>query len=252
MILRPDAVQVGRRVIPTTAQHELTLSYAPTPPVISASDVLAGKVPLLPVRDKIVFVGVTDLTIGDRVLTPVDGGRGYPGVMTHVMAANTMLTHAYLHPVSDASVVLWVFLLALVIALLVQFAPIWVAALSVLLMGVGYLALAFTRIEHGAVMNFVYPILAVVLAIPLSGAVRYALEARQRKRMNRLFAQYVPPSVARELMHGDRAAQLMDGEHVRATVLFCDIRGFTPLTSKLTPRDRCEPCSTSTTTCSRT
>ncbi len=28
----------------------------------------------------------------------------------------------------------------------------------------------------------------------------------------------------------------MDGEHVRATVLFCDIRGFTPLTSKLTPR----------------
>ncbi len=113
VILRPDAVQVGRRVIPTTAQHELTLSYAPTPPVISAADVLAGKVPRSALRDKIVFVGVTDLTIGDRVLTPVDGGRGYPGVMTHVMAANTMLTQTYLHPVSDASVALWVFLLAL-------------------------------------------------------------------------------------------------------------------------------------------
>ncbi len=233
--LRPGGVQVGDRVVPANDERELAVSFAPTDSVISASDVLAGRVAPSELRGKVVFVGVTDLTVGDRLLSPLDQGRGLPGVMAHVMAFNTMVTRAYLTPSSRASVLLWVFLVALVVALAVQFLPVWLAAIVIVLAAAAYVLFTFVRADRGVVMNFVYPILAIVVAVPAAGAVRYFLETRRRKRITRLFAQYVPASVSRQLVDGNHSDELLEGRSVRATVLFCDIRGFTPLTGALTP-----------------
>lgn len=239
--VRPGAVQVGNRLIPTTTEHELRISYTAgttdsSVPPISAAAVLAGHVDRSRIRDKVVFVGVTDLSVGDRVLTPVDGGRGLPGVLVHANAYDTVATHRFLATTSDSSVVLWTLLLALAIAVAIQFTPLWLASLLAALVGAGYVAYAFDRANDGLVMNFIYPPAAILLAIPAALGVRYLLETRHRRYITRIFEQYVPATVAQQLVDTQHPETLMDGVSVYATILFCDIRGFTALTAGLDPR----------------
>ncbi len=98
-----------------------------TGPVYSAADVLSGELPDGALQDKVVFVGVTDVSLGDRLLTPVAKGSGLPGVLVHASAYDTMASRAYLQPASTLELAAWVFAMTLVIALAVQFLPASVA-----------------------------------------------------------------------------------------------------------------------------
>jgi adenylate cyclase len=73
------------------------------------------------------------------------------------------------------------------------------------------------------------------MAIPLSGGVRYVAETRLRRRVAALFARYVPPPVAEELVRDGRLDVAVEGQRLEVTVFFCDLRGFTPLAASLQP-----------------
>jgi adenylate cyclase len=75
-------------------------------------------------------------------------------------------------------------------------------------------------------------VLISVLALGVDHLVR---AVRQRRRLARLFEEYVPPQVAKALIDSGRAGQAEDGERLHVTVLFCDLRGFTPLSERLAP-----------------
>jgi adenylate cyclase len=234
-VVRPHAVQIGDRSVPTDGATRLRISYPPTPRIVPAADVLDGRADVSEFDGTVVFVGVTDTTIADRVLTPVDRGGGTPGVVVHAAAFNTMLRRTFLSTSPRATTVALVFAAALLTALAVQLLPVSLAGFLALLLVVGYVVLGVLQADHGRLVDFVYPVLAVVIAVPASGAVRYVLEVRQRRRVSQLFAQYVPEWVSRELVDGDHERALTDGQAVHATVLFCDIRGFTAMTGALAP-----------------
>lgn len=67
------------------------------------------------------------------------------------------------------------------------------------------------------------------------------LETLQRKvaeqeRTLKLFMKYVPEAIVEKtLKNGDTS--IFEGELRQATVLFCDIRGFTPMSEKLSPKE---------------
>jgi adenylate cyclase len=71
-------------------------------------------------------------------------------------------------------------------------------------------------------------------------AVTVALLVRQlvqRRRLALLFSEYVPADVARDLVESGRAQTAQAGERLLVTVLFCDLRGFTPTAARLAPAD---------------
>lgn len=238
-IVRPGGVQIGDRLVPTGDAKSMLLNFSPklsgTSNVISAADVIAGKVPRTKIAGKIVFVGATAATLGDVKTAPVNKSSDLPGVMFHANAANTILTGTYLEPVSDSQTLIWVAAITAVIGTAVLLLPLWASIVVTLLVGFGYVVLAFARFNDGHVMNFVYPSLAALVAFIGGLGLRYFGETRQRRRVTALFSQYVPEAVAQRLVDEDRATTTIEGERLDMTVLFCDLRGFTALSEKLEP-----------------
>jgi adenylate cyclase len=239
IIVRPNGVQIGDRLVPTDNNKGMLLNFSPnlsgTEKVISAVDVLQGTVPKKKLAGKIVFVGATATTLGDVKTAPVNKSSDLPGVMFHANAANTILTGTYLEPVSDTQTLLWVAAITAIVGTAVLLLPLWASILVTLLVGLGYVVFAFTRFNNGHIYNFVYPSLAVLFAFIGGLGLRYFGETRQRRRVTALFSQYVPETVAQRLVEEDRASHAMEGERLEMTVLFCDLRGFTALSEKLEP-----------------
>jgi len=247
VVLRPDGLQAGGRFIPTEGRHNLRLNWADgldgtnDKSVVSAVDVLDGKIKASKLRDKIVLVGAVEPTLGDNQLVPVDKSGGLPGVMIHANSLNTMLTASYLEPVGDAETLGWIALVTIVVALAVLFLPGWYLLLSVLIgfvMAALYLVVTIARFDAGHIpRDFWFPILAIPLAFVAALVVRYMTETRYRRRVSSLFAQYVPETVARELEESGQLDAHVDGERLDTSLFFCDLRGFTSISATLEPSE---------------
>lgn len=79
--------------------------------------------------------------------------------------------------------------------------------------------------------------IVVVIAVVAGHAIQSALVTRrERDRVQKMFALYVPPEFVKTLIaHPERAGLGGDTRHL--TVLFCDLRGFTTLSAQLAPAD---------------
>ncbi len=94
---RPE-VRVGNHKVPLTSYAASTLlnfrGRPGTIKTVSASDVIAGKVPFGALRGKLVFVGITDLAgAPDLFITPA--GSSFPGVEIWATAAIDILQNAW-------------------------------------------------------------------------------------------------------------------------------------------------------------
>jgi adenylate cyclase len=243
IVRRPTGVQAAGRAIPTDEHYDLRVSFAPElsasggKAVVSAAEVLNGEMAEDAVRDKVVFIGATDVSLGDRVLTPVSKEAGMPGVLVHANAYDTLVSRTYLSPASTLEVFISVLVVSLVICFAVQFLPWWSAVGVAVGMLAIYLFVAYLRADTGTLMNFTYPTIAVAMAVPASLGVRYFGEIRQRRRVNALFSQYVPDRVARQLIDDGRVDTVLEGQRVEVTTMFSDLRGFTEYSARLAPAE---------------
>ena len=235
LTLRPESIQVGNSIIPTNRDHILDLNFAdrlrqgaPGVPVLSAGEVYAGNFEPSAVEGKVVFFGVTDPTLGDNKQTPVDKGSGLPGVYIHANALNTMLQGAFLENASLPLTLVTVFVVALLVALAVQFLPLWLAALTPILVGFGYLLYVFNRFDAGTVNNLVYPNLGIVVAFIGSLGVRYFTEVKERRRVTTAFGRYLAKDVVDEVLAAPEGpVATLKGVSRPLSILFADLRGFT-------------------------
>lgn len=61
-------------------------------------------------------------------------------------------------------------------------------------------------------------------------------KVEEQERTLRLFARYVPETVVERALH-DTASSIFEGDQRDIAVLFCDIRGFTPMSEDLSPKE---------------
>jgi adenylate cyclase len=242
LTVRPDGVQAAGRFIPTEGRHVLRLNWAAglrsdagQAPLVSAIDVINGRVPASRLAGKAVFIGATDPLLGDHQLVPINKSSGIPGVFIHANALNTMLTASYLSPVSDLETDFWIAFLTLIVAFAVMILAAWVSATITAVVAVAYVGFTILRFDGGHVENLIYPLVALAVAYVAALGVRYATETRHRRMVSALFAQYVPETVARQLEESGRVASAIEGERLDVSLFFCDMRGFTSLSATLTP-----------------
>ncbi|HRF03321.1 adenylate/guanylate cyclase domain-containing protein [Accumulibacter sp.] len=201
----------------------------------SAADVLAARLPDERLRGRVVLLGTTAPGLLDQRVTPL--GEAYPGVEAHANLLSAMLDGRLLQspawtPVAAAGLLLIVGSgLLLALPRLSPLSAAGVALATLLLVVLGNLAVwAFAQL-----LLPIAGLLVLVLGLfALQLFVGYFLEQRGKRRLARLFGQYVPPELVEE-MSRDPQHYSMAGRSAELTVLFADVRGFTTLAESMPP-----------------
>ncbi len=234
-----EEVMLGERVVPVDESGQLTLSFygaGGTIPTYSALDVMERKLPPEALRDKLVFVGVTEVGISDLRATPVDAY--FPGVEVHGVVASNILQGRYI--VRDSRTVLMDLAMVVVLPFLLVYLlgrvhkTLWGAAILLLfLLAVG--AAFYTLFVFGGYqVGFSYPLVSLASTYLLAEGYRNLVIEKRSRFVQRAFSTYVAPSLVQVIMKDPKRLQL-GGEKRVITVLFSDIRGFTTLSEKLNP-----------------
>ena len=198
-----------------------------TVPTISFRDVARGTFDPQKVRGKIVVVGATAPILGDTHPTPID--ELMPGPAIHANAIQTVLDG---YPLRDAPGLVGV-LMILVAAAIAPAAALTGRIVPPLAAGIGGAAVllvgAQLAFDAGTVVPIAAPMLSLIVGTLGAVALTYATEVRARRRVRLAFERFVPPAVIDEVVKRDEMAP----KRVQATMLFCDLRGFTTLGEQL-------------------
>lgn len=234
--IRPDGVQVGGLAVRTVEKHLLEINYAAGFPTVRAVDLIEGNFAPGTFDGKIVLVGATALGLGDLVATPLDKANRQPGVEVHANALNTVLTGNYIAAEGTSSTLVWVFLIALIVAAGTLYLRPWIAVLGAAVLLVGYFWLVFRRFDGGTVMNMVYPPFALPVSFVAALGVRYFTEVKERKYVTNVFGRYLAKDVVDEVLFSpEGAVATLSGASRPLAVLFADLRGFTAASERAAP-----------------
>ena len=230
-------VRIGTTVVPADDKAEIWLQYSKDRDMkfISAAQVLDGTVGAEQFKGKIVLVGTSVLGLMDLRYDP--WGQLMPGVRTHAMALEQMLTRRYLERPSGASAAEALLLLAgsLIVGLYAlratarRSALLTVVLLLLLWAGVGY---AYA-VEQW-LLDAINPTLAMVLSFVLASGVHHLATERERRWVRQAFSRYVSPNrVAHLMAHPDQLR--LGGQRRVCSFVFTDLIGFTALMEKTDP-----------------
>ena len=186
-------------------------------------------------RDKIVFVGMGASGLFDAFETPFAGGR-MPGIQVHASVADDFLSNRFMRPESRPVRIALVVTFALVIGLIATLLPAWWAAAVFVAIVAAFAFVATQLFAAGHWINITQPTLASSLALFGGVAYQYFFEGREKRKMKRLFGQYVSKDVYEQLVANPDLARL-GGQRRQMTVLFSDIRGFTTVSEKGQPEE---------------
>jgi adenylate cyclase len=184
--------------------------------------------------DKMVFVGMGASGLFDAFETPFAGGR-MPGIQVHAAVADDFLSDRFMWPESRSVRIGLLVAMGLAAGVMATLVPAWWAAAGAALLFAGVLAVA-TRLfgEDGQWINITQPAMASSLALFGGVAYQYLVEGREKRKVKRLFGQYVSRDVCEQLVAHPEMARL-GGQRRQMTVLFSDIRGFTTVSERGEP-----------------
>ncbi|MDH7971214.1 adenylate/guanylate cyclase domain-containing protein [Sphingomonas sp. AR_OL41] len=237
------SLKVGDSEVPTTAEGRLLMYYtAPHPArVVPAWKVLTGQLsPAEMERDfagQIVLVGTSAAGLYDLKSTPLADTE--LGVVIHAQALEQIITKTFLSQPDWATGAERAALLLL--GLVMAFSLPWLGATRGAILGlvmVGGLLLgsweAFSRAR--LLLDPTWPVLGLIFVYVIETGITFYREERQRAYIHNAFDRYLSPEMVRQIVDDPGRLQL-GGEERQMTVLFCDIRGFSRLSEKLTPQE---------------
>jgi adenylate cyclase len=191
-------------------------------------------------KDAIVLIGPYSVGLGDQYLTPTSNATKMYGVEIHANMVQSLQDSRYYQNISGNSEWLgWalLFVLSLMTYWLTRRVKPWIAFLLFVLLFVVYaVAAILANILINLIVPFTYPILAIIISYVVSIVSRYLSERQERNRVTSLFSRYVSQQVVDEIL-SSQEAQNLGGTRKNVTLMFVDIRGFTPLSERIQPEE---------------
>ncbi len=203
------------------------IDYAGPPGTVktySYSDVYFGRVPKSAFTGKVVVIGPSAPSLQD--LHSTSAGPLMAGAEVQANAIETVL-----HGFPLKSVPLWLNILLIVLlgmlpVLSIRLRAIYTPVVAVVAGSIFAVAVQ-VAFDHGWVLIFTYPLLALAISAVGSIVVWYVLEAFERALTRDVFARFVPETVVDQVLKRTGGELRLGGEKVFGTVMFTDLRGFT-------------------------
>lgn len=203
---------------------------------VSAADILAGRIDLRLIQDRIVLIGSSASTLSD--LRPTATGQRFTDVelQASIIAAafeGTLRTAAPSGSFGSA-IVIGLVGLGIAVGMSSMAAP---GVIGLMLLGVslllGWNAIAYTHLQWVAPLGHGLTLLLLLALINLAGS--YLSEGRARQAVIRLFGQYVAPQLVVRMTE-DPLHSPIQSQDKELTILFADIRGFTRMAERMDPQ----------------
>lgn len=237
------SLKVGDSVVPTTGDGRLLMYFTARQPerVVPAWKILTGALGAAEMEKyfsgQIVLIGTSAAGLYDQKSTPLADRE--LGAVIHAQALEQIMSKTFL------SYPDWGFGVErsalLVFGLIMVFALPWLGALRGAILGlvmVGATLLgSWEAFSQGRLLlDPVWPVLGLILVYIVETAVTFYREERQRAYIHQAFDRYLSPEMVQRIVDDPGRLEL-GGEERQMTVLFCDIRGFSRLSEKLTPQE---------------
>ena len=229
-----DEVLVSKKAgIPVNHNAEMYINYADPSNYIqmSASEVLSNKFNENKIKGRIVVVGMD--AAGLSVLKYTPHGLTTDQMIT-AQALDTLLTgkHLLRIPQADTYEIIFIGMLGLLMIILIPRVSVLLSVPLLLFVtgGISYASfMAYTN--KGFLIDPSFAVLYIFLIWSHSTYNNFATQSRLRKQIKKQFEHYLDPGMVKKLQK-DPSLLKLGGETRNMTFLFCDIRGFTPISEK--------------------
>ena len=180
---------------------------------------------------KIVIVSMTASGLDNPVPTPVGVIHSHDliGASLATMMTGRNITRPYWTNVAELGASFGIALVLMIVVLLLPWyfgAALMPAFIVGLFYGSSYL---FTK--HDLLIDWSYPVFTVFVAWAIAAFLRFMEEHKKRMEIKKQFEHYLAPAMVKKLQKNPDLLKL-GGDTRELTLLFCDIRGFTPISEQ--------------------
>lgn len=218
---------------------------------VRMADVLEGKIAPDLLRDRVVMIGVTAVSLRDWFFTPLDSGIGSTRIFTSGIEVHAQLVSHILSSSLDGRVGihtwekpwewLWIFGWSLTGSLLIwqwrnvkvkerEFQLLMLRSLSVLALGGSLFAACFIALSYGWWLPFV----PAMIGFLGGGAIVTSYLAITAAQIRAYFSRYLTDAVVKSLLETPEGLKF-GGDRRKVTILMCDLRGFSTISEKMPP-----------------
>ncbi|QTA79168.1 Nucleotide cyclase, CACHE domain-containing [Desulfonema limicola] len=240
--------QIGDHFIPIDSKGNAVLQYrgpSGTYKTYSAAAVIqseiqmrSGETPVIAeheFKDKYVFFGFSAPGLYDLRPSPVSGI--YPGVEIHATMLDNLLSDDFISEIPISLTISIVFFLSALCAVSLSF---FITSFMLMAGSIVFLVLPVLIALAGYAWGYWIPVMvcqtAVIAAILLSLAIKYATEGHQKRFIKNAFQQYISPAVIDRIIQNPEQLKL-GGERRTLSIFFSDLESFTSISEKLEPEE---------------
>nr|WP_223285461.1 adenylate/guanylate cyclase domain-containing protein [Paenibacillus sp. PL91] len=240
MFMERSGKQVNTNMLPLDAFGQFHIPYTGRPgqyEAIPYSAVLSGDVPADYFKDRIVLIGPYATGFKDDYLTPLQVKIPMYGVEIHANIIQALL-EGDLKQELDWKWNALILLIAAALAyflfrkwnMIISFLAV-AAIMAVFVIGSSYLY------SRGFIISIGYVVPLLIISCIVVVGFHYVEELLERRRVTDIFGRYVAPEVVSQILRSGEEGLKLGGTRRELTVLFVDIRGFTPLSEKAEPEE---------------
>ena len=183
------------------------------------------------VEGKTVIIGMSAEGLGGIIATPV--GERYAYELTastlETVLQGEQIKRTDILPLIEITVA---FIAGLVLIILTRFTAYWIVAVGIVMMSVGTIVYSNFFFQQQLTLFDPSWILITIIFVGLHSIFnRFVLEFKLKQHIKKQFEHYLAPAMVKRLQDNPSLLKL-GGETRELTFLFCDIRGFTPISEK--------------------
>ncbi len=228
-------VKIGNFVVPTDPNGFFWLHHTGPEPrrIIPAWKVLTADFDPADVAGKIVFVGASAAALNDNRASPLNSATA--GVEFHAQVIEQIMSEDFLERpplVEDVEIVSPLLIGLVVIIVVMRLGAAWGGLVAISFIGLGSAYSWTLFVDEGLLTSPLYPALTTIAVFMIASMTSYLHSESDRREVKGAFGRYMSPVVLERMAKNPKKISL-GGELRDMSILFCDVRNFTPISEQL-------------------